>query len=71
MDVVDEAPTLGEFEKRLQTMVEHAKEHQAATGKKLLWSTANVFGHKRYMNGAATNLFPDRGMRRHADQERY
>ena len=29
VDVVDEAPTLGEFEKRLQTMVEHAKEHQA------------------------------------------
>ena len=57
VDVVDEAPTLGEFEKRLQTMVEHAKEHQAATGKKLLWSTANVFGHKRYMNGAATNPY--------------
>ena len=53
VDVVDEAPTLGEFEKRLQTMVEHAKEHQAATGKKLLWSTANVFSNKRYMNGAA------------------
>ena len=57
VDVVDEAPTPGEFEKRLQTMVEHAKEHQAATGKKLLWSTANVFGHKRYMNGAATNPY--------------
>ena len=26
-----------------------------ATGIKLLWGTANVFGHKRYMNGAATN----------------
>ena len=25
------------------------------TGIKLLWGTANVFGHKRYMNGAATN----------------
>lgn len=46
-----------EFEKRLQTMVEHAKEHQAATGKKLLWSTANVFSNKRYMNGAATNPY--------------
>lgn len=57
VDVVDEAPTLGEFEKRLQTMVEHAKEHQAATGKKLLWSTANVFSNKRYMNGAATNPY--------------
>ena len=57
VDVVDEAPTLAEFEKRLQTMVEYAKEHQAATGKKLLWSTANVFSNKRYMNGAATNPY--------------
>ena len=38
-------------------MVEYAKQHQEATGKKLLWSTANVFGHKRYMNGAATNPY--------------
>jgi len=28
---------------------------QAETGIKLLWGTANVFGHARYMNGAATN----------------
>ena len=38
-------------------MVDYAKQHQAATGKKLLWSTANVFGNKRYMNGAATNPY--------------
>ena len=57
VDVVDEAPTLAEFEKDLHTMVEYAKQHQEATGKKLLWSTANVFGHKRYMNGAATNPY--------------
>lgn len=55
VDVVDEPDTLAEFEKRLQTMVEYAKGLQNATGVKLLWSTANVFGHKRYMNGAATN----------------
>ena len=57
VDVVDEAPTMVEFEKDLQTMVEHAKGLQQATGKKLLWSTANVFGNKRYMNGAATNPY--------------
>lgn len=57
VDVVDEGPSLAEFEKRLQIMVGHAKEHQEATGKKLLWSTANVFGNKRYMNGAATNPY--------------
>ena len=56
-DVVDEAPTLGEFEKDLHTMVDYAKQLQTATGKKLLWSTANVFGNKRYMNGAATNPY--------------
>ena len=62
VDVVDEAPTLAEFEKDLHTMVEYAKQHQEATGKKLLWSTANVIGHKRYMNGAATNpYFPADG----------
>lgn len=57
VDVVDEAPTLVQFEKDLQTMVEHAKGLQQATGKKLLWSTANVFSNKRYMNGAATNPY--------------
>lgn len=55
VDVVDEAPTMAEFEKRLETMVDYAKAHQAESGKKLLWGTANVFGNKRYMNGAATN----------------
>ena len=57
VDVVEEGPSLAEFEKNLATMVEHAKGLQAATGKKLLWSTANVFGNKRYMNGAATNPY--------------
>ncbi len=44
-----------EIEKRLATMVEYAKERQAATGVKLLWGTANVFSNPRYMNGASTN----------------
>ena len=44
VDVVEPGDTLAEFEKRLATMVEHAKGLQQATGKQLLWSTANVFG---------------------------
>ena len=32
-----------------------AKQKQTETGIKLLWGTANVFSHARYMNGAATN----------------
>ncbi|GAB6394112.1 MAG: xylose isomerase [Bacteroidales bacterium] len=55
VDVVDEGASLAEFEKRLSTMVDYAKALQKETGKKLLWGTANVFSHPRYMNGAATN----------------
>ncbi len=55
VDLVDEAPTLAEFEKRLATMVDYARQKQADSGIKLLWGTANVFSHRRYMNGAATN----------------
>ncbi|EIQ01591.1 xylose isomerase [Opitutaceae bacterium TAV1] len=55
IDLVDEAPTLAESEKRLQAIVDYAKEKQAASGVKLLWGTANLFSHPRYMNGAATS----------------
>lgn len=55
VDVVDEAPTLGEFEKRIQTMVDYAKQKQQETGVKLLWGTSNLFSNPRYMNGASTN----------------
>ena len=55
VDVVDEAPTLKEFEKRVHTMVDYAKQKQQESGIKLLWGTSNLFSNKRYMNGAATN----------------
>lgn len=54
-DLVDEAPTLKESEKRLAVMVDYAKQKQTDTGVRLLWGTANLFSHPRYMNGAATN----------------
>jgi xylose isomerase len=54
-DTVAEASTIAESEKRLQTIVDYAKEKQAASGVQLLWGTANLFSHKRYMNGASTN----------------
>ena len=55
VDVVDEAPTLAEFENRLQEMVEYAKIKQKESGIKLLWGTSNLFSNPRYMNGASTN----------------
>ena len=55
VDLVDEGANVEEYEARLKEIVAYLKERQAETGLKLLWGTANVFGNKRYMNGAATN----------------
>jgi len=55
VDVVDYGNDINVNDKRLQTLVDYAKEKQAETGVKLLWGTANLFSHRRYMNGAATN----------------
>lgn len=55
VDLVDQGSSLTEFEKNLSAIVDYAKQKQEASGVKLLWGTANVFSHERYMNGAATN----------------
>lgn len=55
VDLCDEAATIEEYEANLKEIVAYAKEKQAETGIRLLWGTANVFSHPRYMNGAATN----------------
>ena len=55
VDLCDEAATIEEYEANLKEVVAYLKQKQAETGIKLLWGTANVFGHKRYMNGASTN----------------
>ncbi|RXK83792.1 xylose isomerase [Filimonas effusa] len=64
VDVVDYTNDVAENDKRLQTLVDYAKEKQAASGVKLLWGTANLFSHRRYMNGASTN--PDFHVLAHA-----
>ena len=55
VDLCQEADTVEEYEKNLKEVVAYLKQKQQETGIKLLWGTANVFGHKRYMNGASTN----------------
>jgi xylose isomerase len=55
VDLVSEGDSIEEYEANLKEIVAYAKQKQEAMGIKLLWGTANVFGHKRYMNGAATN----------------
>ncbi|MBD5351112.1 MAG: xylose isomerase [Bacteroides sp.] len=46
---------IADYEGRMKEIVAYLKEKMAETGIKNLWGTANVFGHARYMNGAATN----------------
>ncbi|WP_321480347.1 xylose isomerase [uncultured Bacteroides sp.] len=55
IDLVNEADSIEEYEANLKAIVAYAKQKQEETGIKLLWGTANVFSHARYMNGAATN----------------
>ena len=55
VDLVKEADNVAEYERNLQTIVDYLKQKQTETGIRLLWGTANVFGNKRYMNGASTN----------------
>jgi len=63
-DLVAEADTLAKSERRLRDIGAYAKEKMAASGVKVLWGTANLFSHPRYMNGAATN--PDFAVVAHA-----
>ncbi len=55
IDLVSEGNSIEEYEHNLKEIVEYLKVKMAETGIKNLWGTANVFGHARYMNGAATN----------------
>jgi xylose isomerase len=54
-DLIAEGDSLLESEKRLQYITDYAKEKQETSGVKLLWGTANLFSHPKYMNGASTN----------------
>ena len=59
VDVMAQARTLREHVGNLSRIVEKIEHKLAATGIRLLWGTANLFSHPRYMAGAATNPDPD------------
>src|SRR3954469_22543177 len=58
-DVAPEGATLAETNKNLDAVVQVLKEEQQRTGIKLLWGTACLFVHPRYMHGAATSCNAD------------
>ena len=57
-DVAPEGATPRESQENFARMVDVLGEHQQRTGVKLLWGTANLFSHRRFMSGAASNPDP-------------
>ncbi|MDQ2076129.1 xylose isomerase [Marinimicrobium sp. ABcell2] len=55
VDLIEEGDSRAETAKRLQAIVEYAKQKQKDSGVKLLWGTSNLFSNPRFMNGASTN----------------
>ena len=56
IDLVEEGNSVEEYEANLKAITDYAQQKMAENPQiKLLWGTANVFGNKRYMNGASTN----------------
>ena len=54
-DLIEEGNTLLNSENRLRSITEYGQQKRKGTPIKILWGTANLFSHPRYMNGAATN----------------
>ncbi|MDJ0627310.1 MAG: xylose isomerase [Rhodobacter sp.] len=59
LDIRPEGATFAESVSNLDAMVDYVGPKMEATGTGLLWGTANLFTHRRFMAGAATNPDPD------------
>lgn len=58
-DVAPEGSSLAASNRSLDAVAKVLKEEQDRTGIKLLWGTACLFAHPRYMHGAATSCNAD------------
>ncbi|MDM0088884.1 MULTISPECIES: xylose isomerase [unclassified Variovorax] len=58
-DVAPEGATLAESNRNLRRVAQVFERQIADTGVRLLWGTANLFSHRRYMAGGATNPDPE------------
>ncbi|MFT5065665.1 MAG: xylose isomerase [Yoonia sp.] len=58
-DVRPEGDDFPQNTKNLEEIVDYFAQKMDETGVKLLWGTANLFSHRRFMSGAATNPDPD------------
>ncbi len=53
-DIAPEGESLSEFQANLDIVVPIIKENMKKHNKKLLWGTANLFNHPRFVHGAGT-----------------
>jgi xylose isomerase len=58
-DVAPEGKSLAETNDILDKLTDVLEAEMKKTGTKLLWGTANLFSHPRYMGGASTNPDPE------------
>jgi xylose isomerase len=58
-DIAPEGDTLAESNRNVRVIGDLFAEKMEAARVRLLWGTANLFSHRRYMAGAATNPDPD------------
>ncbi|MCM3147477.1 MULTISPECIES: xylose isomerase [Bacillus] len=58
-DIAPEGDTLQETNQQLDIILERMKEYMRDSGVKLLWNTANMFKHPRFVHGAATSCHAD------------
>ncbi|NDV01286.1 xylose isomerase [Pseudoroseicyclus tamaricis] len=59
LDVRPEGDSFAENQSRLDEIADVFAGKMEETGTKLLWGTANLFTHRRFMSGAATNPDPE------------
>ncbi|MFM8327792.1 MAG: xylose isomerase, partial [Pirellulaceae bacterium] len=58
-DVAPEGSNIRQTHELFDRVAKSLKEHQQKTGVRLLWGTANMFSHPRYLHGAATSCNAD------------
>jgi xylose isomerase len=58
-DVAPEGDNLAQYRSNFAAMTDVLAQKQEETGMRLLWGTANLFSHRRYAAGAATNPDPE------------
>ena len=58
-DIRPEGKDFAESTRNLEEIVDYIGQKMENGGQKLLWGTANLFTHRRFMSGAATNPDPD------------